>query len=243
MLWASLVWIGAVAVVVSTGALSRWTEVGYLVFALACALPMSAVPIALALRRGESLATSYVVKLNVFVALLVFFGTYVGTHYFFDLMGMRYAFPARLVLEAELVGKSGMHVPVFMYPLTQAYFMTYYTALVVAHRGLCRRLGLGAASGALLVAALSYAVAFAETFFMATDLMSAWFWYEKHGKMLALGSLGYAIYFVIGLPMVRGLDEDARAPWPMSRVLVVALATSMLIFYGLELWAKLVGAL
>jgi cycloeucalenol cycloisomerase len=250
LLWASLTWIGAVAVVVLTGALQRWTESGYLVFSLACAAPMSVVPVALARRRGEPLLASYVVKLNVFVALLVFFGTYVGTHYFFDLMGMRYAFPTRMAFEAELVGKSGMHVPVFMYPLTQAYFMTYFTALVAAHRGLSRRLGLTGQTttlarlgSAALVLGLSYVVAFAETFFMATDLMSAWFWYEKQGRMLALGSIGYAIYFVVGLPMVKGLDEDASRTWPMSRVVVVGLAASMAIFYGLEAWAKLVGAL
>lgn len=235
--------MGAVAIAVLSGWLKSWGESGYLLFSTACAVPMSIVPIVLRARRGSGVWSSFVVKLNVFVAILVFFGTYVGTHYFFDLMGMRYAFPTRLVFEAALVGKSGMHVPIFMYPLTQAYFMTYFTALVVADRGLRAKLRLGPIGRASLVLVLSYAMAFAETFFMATDFMKDLFWYEKHGRMLAVGSFGYALYFLFGLPLVRGLDETADDRFPMGKVVIVALAACMAIFFGLEAWAKVVGAL
>jgi len=239
----SLAWIAAVAVVVMTGFLRRWGEVEYHLFSLACAATVTVGPIASGAVSRGGLASSYLLKLNVYCAILVFFGTYVGTHYFFDLMRMRYAFPAQLTFEAELVGKSGGEVPAFMYPLTQAYFVTYFNALVVAERGLRRLFGLGRAGRVVLVAVLSYAVAFAETFFMATEFMSGLFWYEERGSMLLVGSFGYAIYFLVGLPLVRDLDERPGAPWPLGRVVIVALAASMLIFFGLEAWAKVVGEL
>jgi hypothetical protein len=50
---------------------------------------------------------------------------------------------------------------------------TYFTALVAAHRVLRRRLGLGPFGSALVVLALSYGLAFLETFTMAAALMSA----------------------------------------------------------------------
>lgn len=240
LLLASPVWIAAVAFVVLSGWLRSWGEGGYLAFSIAAMTPMTIVPLAIRARRG-SVAGSYVLKLNLYVAILVFFGTYVGTHYFFDLMGMRYAFPTRFVFDAEIVGRSGAHVPVFMYPLTQAYFMTYFTVLVVLDRGLGRLLRLGRVGRAGLVGALAYSVAFAETFFMATDWMKDLFSYEKHGKMLALGSVGYALYFVVGLPAIRNLDESAT--WPLRSVVERGLAASMLVFFLLEAWAKLVGKL
>jgi cycloeucalenol cycloisomerase len=244
VLLGSIAWMAAVALSILTGWLTSWGELGYLAFSTGCMATVTLAPLAVAHRRGRAGAVSYLLKLNLFVAVLVFFGTYVGTHYFFDLMGMRYAFPTRFVFEAELVGKSGMHVPVFMYPLTQAYFMTYFTGLVIAERILRARLSPGRVGSALIVVGVSYVVAFAETFFMATDWMRDLFWYEKRGKMLALGSVGYALYFIVGLPLIRDLDErTTEAKWSHRRVLIVALAASMVIFFGLEAWAKIVGSL
>lgn len=232
------------AVVVLSGWLRSWGDLGFLAFSCFAAFPMTLGPVLVA-RRARRGFHAYLLKLNLYVGVLVFFGTYFGTHYFFDLMGMRYAFPTQLVFDAELLGRSGSHVPVFMYPLTQAYFMTYFTVLVVAERGIRRRLPIARTSplaAALLVGALSYGVAFAETFFMATDLMKDLFAYEKKGRMLLVGSFGYAVYFVVGLPMVRDLDEPDRR-WTLRHTGLRALAACMLILLLLEVWAKAVGRL
>jgi cycloeucalenol cycloisomerase len=50
---------------------------------------------------------------------------------------------------------NGAHVPIFMYPLTQAYFVTYFTVLVVLDRGISSTLGLGRAGRAVLVLLLA----------------------------------------------------------------------------------------
>jgi cycloeucalenol cycloisomerase len=242
LLAVSPLWIAAVAIAVLSGVLRGWNDAQYLVFSCACAAPAAIGP---ALVRGPAavpLSQRYWVKLNVWVAIVVFFGTYIGTHYFFDLMGMRYAFGSTWNLQSQIVGQSGQRVPVFMYPLTHAYFMTYFTLLVVADRTLRAKLRPGPLGRALIVAALSYAIAFAETFFMATDMMRDLFAYEQKDRMLALGSIGYALYFVVGLPMVRRMDEGTER-WSLGRVVLEALATCMAILLLLELWAQLVGPL
>lgn len=234
-------WMAAVAIAILTGWIASWGEAGYLLFSVFAMLTVTALPYALT--RRHPLALSYLLKINVFAGILVVFGTYFGTHYFFDLMGMKYAFPVRWVFDAQLLGRSGQHVPVFMYPLTQAYFVTYFTGLVVLDRGIAAKLRLGRIGRVGLLLALSYAVAFGETFFMATDLMKELFSYDKRSKMLAFGSIGYATYFVVGLPTVRNVDERPGAAASVGRVTMDALAASMLILVLLEVWAKIVGPL
>lgn len=77
---------------------------------------------------------------------------------------------------------------------------------------------------------------------MASDALSDYFSYADKGRMLRWGSLGYASYFVVGLPLVARIDEDGER-WSLGRVLVQALAACMLILCLLEAWAKLVGPL
>jgi cycloeucalenol cycloisomerase len=179
----------------------------------------------------------------VWVAILVAFGTYFGTHYFFDLMGMIYGFPVTWTLESPVLGRNAGDVPLFMYPLTQAYFV----GMSVAYRWLRTRYDLRGLGRAIVVLALAYAVAFAETFAMANDLIAEYFAYADRARMLALGSFGYAVYFVVGLPIAFRIDEptdDDPAPcWSALRVARDVLVATMLILCGLELWAQLVGPL
>ena len=240
----SPLWIGAVAFVVLTGLLPSWQDLDYWMFSCAVASPAVLGPLLVRARpdRTRAITTSYWFKFNVWIAIVVAFGTYFGTAYFFDLMGMRYAFGAHWTLQSNVVGRTGSAVPVFMYPLTHAYFVTYFAVLTVADRTLRAWLRPGPAGGAMLVLALAYVIAFAETFFMATDLMHDLFSYDQPDKMLAWGSFGYAAYFVVGLPMIRRLDEHAT-DWTIGRVVIEALATCMGILVLLEVWAQLVGPL
>lgn len=244
LLRTSPLWIGAVAFVVLTGVLRGWADADYLVFSCAVASPAAIGPLLVRNRpdRARAVLASHWFKFNLWVAILVAFGTYFGTAYFFDLMGMRYAFGASWTLQSNVVGRTGSTVPVFMYPLTHAYFATYFAVLVVLDRTLRARLSPGPVGRALIVVGLAYGIAYAETFFMATDLMHDLFAYEHRDKMLAWGSFGYAAYFVVGLPMIRRLDEHAT-DWSLGRVVVEALATCMAILVLLEVWAQLVGPL
>jgi cycloeucalenol cycloisomerase len=240
VLLVSPIWIAAVGLVVTTGVLRRWSDIEYVAFGCAVSLPALVAPWWAERRAGGR--SWFWLEFNLWGAILVAFGTYFGTAYFFDLMGMRYAFGTAWTFQSEIIGRTGSAVPVFMYPLTHAYFATYFAFLVVADRWLCNRLQPGPIGRALVVLGLAYGVAFAETLFMATDLMIDLFSYAKRDKMLAFGSFGYAAYFVVGLPMLRRLDA-ADQPRGMGPVIGSALATCMGILVLLEVWAQAVGSL
>jgi len=239
----SVAWMLAVALVIVTGWIHTWGDRGYLLFALALGGAAVVGPWLWPGRpdRGRPVWECWWLKLNLWVFVLVFFGTYVGTHYFFDLMGMRYSFPVTWTLQAEL-GSSSQTVPVFMYPLTQAYFVTYFVAAPIVLRRLDRAFGLGWPGRALAVLVLGYGIAWMETFAMANDGLSAYFAYADKDKMLRFGSLGYAAYFLVGLPLVIRIDEHDRR-WPLWRVLLEAIAACAGIWLLLELWEAVVGPL
>ncbi len=260
------VWIAAVGLVMATGALKRWGDLGFLAFAIAVSAPLILIP-ALCHNRVPALAAtpwhrSYWFKFNLWIFIFVWIGTYFLTHYFFDVLGMRYAFPTRYTLDAALVGRGSGSVPVFMYPLTQAYFVSYHVGMLVVLRRLHRALGLADLSPetsrrprqlllALAALALAYAVSFGETLFMASDLISDLFWYADKPRMLRFGSLFYACYFLVSLPLLYPMDEPvagANGPVPgprysPGRAALEALAAGMLVMMILDALALLLGPL
>jgi cycloeucalenol cycloisomerase len=240
LLIGSALWMLMVAAVMLSGVLKRFRDVEYLLFSAACASTVTVLPWWLGRARGP-LGQRYLLKVNVYAGILMLVGTFFGTAYFFDLMHMRYSFSTELSFQAAHVGRSGGAVPLFMYPLTQAYFVTYYTGLVLLDRELATRLSLGKWGRVVLVVALSYTLAFLETFAMATAPMQDLFVYEKKDRMLSLGSVGYSVYFLIGLPLFRGIDDPL--PTPLGQVALRALAAGMLVLFALELYSRIVGPL
>lgn len=192
--------------------------------------------------RDQPWLQCYWLKLHLWVGIVVFFGTYFGTHYFFDLMGMRYAFDVHWFFNSDVVGRSGQRVPLFMYPLTHAYFMSYYVALMVVDRFIVDRLGLGSVGGPFVVTLLACSLAFFETHFIAADFFSDLFQYENRSRMLKVDSFGYASYFIVGLPIIYRMDVSGEA-WTLQRVVFEALAACMAILLLLEAWSKVVGPL
>ncbi|KAK0614719.1 hypothetical protein B0T14DRAFT_528955 [Immersiella caudata] len=240
----SPIWIASVATVMMTGALHSWSDIEYLLFSTLVATPAVLAPIFFPghSARPSPWWQSYWLKLNIWVAIVVGMGTYAGTAYFFDLMQMRYSFDVQWTFSSDVVGHSWQRVPVFIYPLTHAYFMTYFTVLMASESYLVKRFVLRSFTArATVVVLLSYVVAFLETYFMASPLLSDFFAYKSRHRMLTLGSWGYASYFVVGLPMVQRIESGAS--WTLERVVLEALATCMMILGLLEAWAKIVGPL
>jgi cycloeucalenol cycloisomerase len=239
----SPIWIIFVGIVMLSGMYRDWSDPGYMLFGVGVAAPLLLVPYLTPQREevGKPVWDTSWFRQNLWIAIFVFFGSYVGTHYFFDVVGMRYAFPTTWNLGAELVGDSEHTVPLFLYPLTQAYFVTYHVAMTVILRWLATRFALGRASKAIIIAVLAYAVAFAETFFMAIPALSDVFEYADRGRMLAWGSVFYGTYFIVSMPVFARIDE--RRPWSLWEVVGSALAVSMAVFFLLDFWAKFIGPL
>jgi len=239
----SPIWMALVGTVMLGGFYRGWSDPMYMGFGLLAALPLVVVPW---LRpcpeeRGlEPWQTSWF-RMNLWVAILVGFGNYFGSAYFFDVLGMRYGFATTWNLDAALVGSGRDDVPLFLYPLTQAYFMTYHVGMTVLYRWLNTRWSLPLVARIVVLAALAYTIAFAETFFMAIPALHDVFSYPDRSRMLVIGSLFYASYFVISLPVFATLDEDR--PWTLGRTIGSALAVSMGVLILLDGWASLFGRL
>jgi len=233
------IWMAIVALVMLTGVHARWGDLGFMVFGVGLAAPLLLAPLA---AETPAQRASWL-RLNLWLAIFVFVGNYVCTHYFFAVAGMRYGFPVSWTFEAELVGASGVDgkVPLFLYPMTHAYFATYHVGATVVHRYLSARFELGRAAQIALIAALAYGVAFAETFCMAVPALSEVFEYAERGRMLRWGSVFYGSFFIVSLPVFARVDEPET--WPLGRTVASALAVSMTVVLVLDLWAKLIGSL
>ncbi|MCA9683296.1 MAG: hypothetical protein KC431_05670 [Myxococcales bacterium] len=249
----SPLWIAFVGAVMLSGAFRSWGDPGYMIFGLAVAAPLVLVPL-LSPRPGEAKLRFWQTtwfRLNLWIAIYVFIGSYFFTHYFFDVLGMRYRFPTQWNLQAELVGSDralepdliagGRAVPLFLYPMTLAYFMTYHVGMTVALRWLGGRFALGKVGKVVALVVLAYVTAFAETFFMAVPALEEVFEYLDRERMLIFGSIFYACFFVVSVPIFSRIDEDE--PWTLTRTAGSALAAGMVVFIILDLWAMVLGPL
>jgi cycloeucalenol cycloisomerase len=209
------------------------------------------------LRRhsGVPWTGSYWFKLNLYMAVWVFFASYYHTEYFFELLGLRYRFPAvHAYFDSALIGPDEAtaaadwkKVPVGMYLNSIAFFLVYHSAAVVCMRRVRRfTLAWGAVvrrvSWAAIVAATALFFAWAETYLYITDDAAANVWYVDVAATLRFGSLFYAMYFIVSFPNVFRLDEDPDAPrWTLARTVIesgfVAIASLTL----LDLWANFIG--
>ncbi len=238
------VWIAAVAVVMLTGAIARMGDVSLLAFGLATALPTWWLP-----RRFlpadappdlRARARRFLLARNLWLSVVVFFGTYAWTRYFFDLMGMRYDFPTRWHAEAWGIGRTPGTVPVFLYPLTLAYFTTYYTVLVLVMRRLAPAGRAGLVRRAAVLAACGYLLAFAETGTMHVEALAPYFGYADKRTMLLVGSIPYGLVFVATYPFFPAGPRRTVAP---SAAVTAGLAASLLGLFVLDLWGHLHGPL
>jgi hypothetical protein len=105
--------------------------------------------------------------------------------------------------------------PLFLYFVTVAYFSTYYALMRLGLRLFLARVPRPRRELVWAVTALlSYSMAFAETFCMASESLRAFFSYADRHKALLVGSVCYGTLFFVSLPVFLRIDEDPRAPTP-----------------------------
>lgn len=239
------VWIAAMGVLMVTGTGTRWGDLGLNLAMLAVLLPLVAVP---ALVRDETALgrpwwRTYWFKLNVWIGIYAGVGSYFGSEYFFDVLGMVYNYPQlSWRLDAVLLGTGEQTVPFIMYPSAHFYFVTYHTigVMVLRRARTSRLLGHPWLWPAIVLAA-AYFFAWAETFAMTDGAIAEQFTYRDLPRMLRWGSLFYAGYFVVSFPMIYRLDERPEDDWPLRRVAVEALAAGMLLLFVLDTLTRFVG--
>jgi cycloeucalenol cycloisomerase len=224
-------WIAAIALCQVTHIFATWGDLGHLAFGLALALPLWLVPLVFPCDPDRALPfeSRHATRFNVFIAAWAFLQVWFGSDLFFDVLGMEYHFP---------VTWTAHRTPLFLYFVTIAYFSTYYVVLQIAWRAFRTRFPAAPWPVRLIVlCVLGYAVAFAETSSMATELMRPYFLYRDKAFTLFYGSLCYGTVFVISLPLMYRLDENVQ---PDGRRTIRSLLwdacaanTVVLIFYAL----------
>jgi hypothetical protein len=227
----SLVWIGVVTALITTHAFARFGDAGHLAIGLGLSAPLWVVPLFAGppSERERPFFERHSTRFNLWIGLFSLLQVYFGSGLFFDVLGMEYHFPVRLVLN---------RTPVFLYFLTITYFSTYYVVMSVIWRAF---LSLRPNAPHLLrfavLCVIGFAVAFAETSSMATPLMRDYFLYRDKRFALEFGSMVYGSIFVLSLPFVFRLDEDATRPKPrLSALAFEVLAVNMLALIAYEGW-------
>jgi cycloeucalenol cycloisomerase len=179
--------------------LDRWGDGEHLALGIGLALPVLTLPFFL--RSG------YAARAVLFLVITTAVQMYVGSMLFFDRLGMEYHF--RTTWEWN-------RSPVFLYPMTLAYFATYYVVMQIALRALRAEQPGRRRFTSILV--LGYLVAFGETAFMATPALAKHFVYRDKVFMLVFGSWCYGSVFFATLPGFLGLTRSQ----PPARVVGVA---------------------
>ncbi len=230
----SPLWMAAMGALMVTRALRHWGDLKHMAFGLALALPAWIYPFTPMAARADAnrpLASRYATHFAVAIALTTLLQTYFGSNLFFDRLGMQYHFNTKWVLNGT---------PLFLYFVTIAYFTMYYVLMVALDRPIARNLK-GPARW-LARFALCYAVAFGETFFMASDMISDFFSYREKRYALLIGSIGYGMLFFATLPIFVRLAETPSAKRQSLGTLVRdVLAANMLSLVAYEIFALATG--
>ncbi|XP_020524919.1 cycloeucalenol cycloisomerase isoform X1 [Amborella trichopoda] len=212
-----------------------FTELEYLLVGLVAALPSFLIPLFLIGKddRSKCWSDRYWVKASVWIAIFSYVGNYYWTHYFFAILGASYIFPSWRM----------NNVPHTTFLLAHVCFLFYHVWSNITLRRLRNSISVLSrpvqlAIEASWILALSYFIAFLETYAISNF---PYYDFVDRASMYKIGSLFYAIYFIVSFPMFIRLDEKPSDPWTLSRVAIDALAASMLVTILLDLWRLYIG--
>lgn len=213
----------------------NFTELEYLLLGLISALPSFVIPLFLVGKVDSSTCwrDRYWVKASLWILIFSYVGNYFWTHYFFTVLGASYTFPSWRM----------NNVPHTTFLLTHVCFLFYH----VTSNMTLRRLRHFTAdlpepvqwvAEASWILALSYFIAYLETLAIANF---PYYQFVDRASMYKIGSLFYAIYFLVSFPMFLRIDEKPSDRWDLPRVAIDALGAAMLVTIILDLWRIFLG--
>ena len=230
------VWMAVTAVVMVGGLATHWhdAELGALGGALHAGNFVGLV-VWPALRSPQKrrlvlLLQSFGLKLHVWLVLFAYGGNWAFTRYFYEVLGMSYAFPVTVFWN---------NVPAFLYPMTVAYFGTYYVFVTVVLRAGRAAFPAGdRAVRATVYLLATLANAFLETALNANPFIRNLFCYEDLPFMLWFGTLMYGSYFAIAGWVWLGMAERPGATVSWAYVLGSFAACFLAMMAANELFAR-----
>ncbi|KAM1128846.1 hypothetical protein ACFX13_039446 [Malus domestica] len=212
-----------------------FTELEYLLIGLVSAVPAFLLPMLFVGKADSSLAWKdrYWVKASVWIIIFSYVGNYFWTHYFFTVLGASYTFPSWKM----------NNVPHTTFLLTHVCFLFYHVTSNITLRRL-RHFTAGWpeqvqwVAEAAWILALSYFIAYLETIAISNF---PYYQFVDRASMYTVGSLFYAIYFIVSFPMFLRIDEKPGDPWDLPRAAIDALGAAMLVTIILDLWRIFLG--
>ena len=221
-LFYSIVWIGLLAAIVQFRLWKSFAPKDYVALGLSLSLPSFLIPMLFPLHavdRNKSISNRYVIKANVFIGIIGCLGNHFYTHYFYAVLHVRYTGPLH-----NDKGWSFNGVPISMHLLTHPYFCFYHVLATKLLRCFRAHVSRNKFARLLFLCGLSYSIAWMETYTISSF---PYYTYPNLSDMLTYGSLFYALFLAISVPLFARIDEEEE--WEMKRVVIEALATMMLI--------------
>ncbi|XP_076932474.1 cycloeucalenol cycloisomerase-like [Bidens hawaiensis] len=210
-------------------------ELEYLLLGLISVLPAFLIPVFVVGKADRSLRWKdrYWVKASVWIIIFSYVGNYFWSHYFFTVLGASYTFPSWKM----------NNVPHTTFLLTNVCFLFYHVTSNLTLRRLQHSVAhLPVKTQWIIksawILALSYFIAYLETVAISNF---PYYTFVDRTLMYKVGSLFYAIYFLVSFPMFLRIDEKVGDPWDLPRVAVDALGTAMLVTIILDLWRLFLG--
>ncbi|KAG2259072.1 hypothetical protein Bca52824_078366 [Brassica carinata] len=216
-----------------------FTELEYLLAALVSAVPAFLIPM---LVIGKSLIshpllyqlrTLFLPQANLWIIIFSYVGNYFLTHYFFQVLGASYTFPAWKM----------NNVPHSTFFMAHVCFLFYHVASNITLRRLRHSISdlpdsLRWCFEAAWILVFSYFIAYLET---VSIVNFPYYEFVDRNAMYRVGCLFYALYFIVSFPMFFRMDEKSSDKWNLSRVAIDALGASMLVTIILDLWRLFLG--
>ena len=234
MLLYSPIWMGFLAVVV----IRKWYEdfrpFDYVLVGLGLSLPCVIAPLILAGKRERSTPPlqRYIIKANIFIGIVSYIGNHFNTHYFYNVLGVRYTGPLGPGRGWEI-----NRVPVSMYLMTHVYFMTYHVLATPLLRVVRTSFKSSSLPQYIAVGTFVVVVAFLTAFTETWTISSfPYYTYPDRYEMLTKGSIFYGTFFIVTFPWFARLDENPLKLWSVHKVVIEALAAMMTVLLCNEIW-------
>lgn len=234
MLLYSPVWIGFLAIIVIRKWYEEFRPFDYVLLGLGVSLPCVIAPVIFAgrLEKSTPLLQRYIIKANIFIGIVSYIGNHFNTHYFYNVLGVRYTGPL-----APGRGWEINRVPVSMFLMTHVYFMTYHVLFTPLLRAVKTSFGSSTTTQYIAMGTFVIIAAFL-TAFMETWTISGfpYYTYPDFHEMLTVGSVFYGTFFVITFPWFARLDENPLKLWSIGKVVREALAAMMAMLLCDDAW-------
>eukprot|EP00249_Psilotum_nudum_P016133 c25671_g1_i8 orf=819-1652(+) len=195
-----------------------FTELEYLLVGLVSAVPSIILPLIFVGKEdaGKPLWDRYWVKASLWIAIFSYVGNFFWTHYFFTVLGASYTFPSWKF----------NNVPWTTFFLAHICFVFYHMVSNITIRR------------------LRHALERVSSKIMRWFIQALWFPYYDfvdRDAMYKVGSLFYALYFIVSYPMFFRLDEKPNDPWSLSHTAIDSLGAAMLVTILLDVWRHALG--